>query len=104
MKKTVTTSQFLEQRLTDIPTDIADQIRHVAGTPVAFIAVIAAGASAIASLVWRHHMEACLRKCRELMPRTVSQFWEAVKQKQQRFAGTAGGDLSGLQQMHLQAG
>jgi hypothetical protein len=28
MEKTVTTSQFLEQRLTDIPTDIADQIRQ----------------------------------------------------------------------------
>ena len=66
--------------------------------------IIATGASAIASLVWCHHMEACLRKCRELMPPTVGQFWEAVKQKQQGFAGTAGGDLSGLQQMHLQAG
>lgn len=28
MNKTVTPSQFLEQRLTDIPTDIADQIRQ----------------------------------------------------------------------------
>ena len=83
---------------------IADQIRHVAGAPVAFIAVIAAGASAIASLVWCHHMETCLREGRELMPPTVGEFWKAVKQKQQRFAGTAGGDLSGLQQVHLQAG
>ena len=28
MNKTLTPSQFLEQRLTDIPTDIADQIRQ----------------------------------------------------------------------------
>lgn len=28
MNKTLTPSQFLEQRLTDIPTDVADQIRQ----------------------------------------------------------------------------
>ena len=57
---------------------IVHQLRHVAGAPVALIAVVAACCKAIPTLIGCDHMKTGLRQGDKLMPPAVGQFGKTV--------------------------